>query len=70
MEFSLEVADKVTAVEASSAHAQMAQQQMAHHRERVQVGYIMIYHDGYPDGSRSDFSVKDSGQVCRGFGQG
>eukprot|EP00435_Cladocopium_sp_Y103_P025145 s2863_g6.t1 len=37
VEFSLEVADKVTAVEASSAHAQMAQQQMAHHGERVQV---------------------------------
>ena len=61
MEFSLEAADKVTAVEASSAHAQMAQQQMAHHGERVQVGY--------PDGSRSDFSVKDSGQVSRRFGQ-
>lgn len=37
VEFSLEAADKVTAVEASSAHAQMAQQQMAHHGEWVQV---------------------------------
>ena len=72
MEFSLEAADKVTAVEASSAHAQMAQQQMAHHGERVQVGYNMIQwtYNGYPDGSRSDFSVKDSGQVSRRFGQG
>jgi hypothetical protein len=51
VEFSLEAADKVTAVEASSAHAQMAQQQMAHHGERVQVGYNMIQwtYNGYPD---------------------
>eukprot|EP00438_Fugacium_kawagutii_P018777 Skav201306 [mRNA] locus=scaffold1490:26501:27892:- [translate_table: standard] len=35
VDLSLEIADKVTAVEASSAHAQMAQQQMAHHGERV-----------------------------------
>lgn len=47
VELSLQIADRVTAVEASMAHAQMAQQQMAHYGDRVKVtgNRLMIEND-------------------------